>query len=104
MSKMVNYREDMRVAGKVGYVIKSVLGTSRTPCNLQEIRTDDGEIIGDAEEIHRRITAFFKLWFSMPVECEENPLHGLGQSVGRHQVGQAEVLCGPGAHAGSDCG
>ena len=66
-NKMVRYREDMRRAGRVGYVIRSIMGEGKVGYDLQEVKDESGDIIVDAEDIHRRVTEFFRDWFKRAV-------------------------------------
>ena len=75
MGRLVQYREDMRVCGRIGYVIKSIMGTFKEVFDLQVIRNEKGEILTDGVEIHKAVTEFFKSWFAMPEEYRGRGIH-----------------------------
>ena len=66
MKKSVQLREASREMGKVGRVIKSVLGTQSERYTMTFIKTPEGRVVTDEEEIHNMVTAHFNEWFAMP--------------------------------------
>ena len=81
ISLSIRYREDLRREGKWKKVISSVLGNlagrkHRPGIDLNMVQTDDGEILGEAEEIHDAVTDQFEQnWFAQP-ETSKGSLHG----------------------------
>ena len=75
MGRLVQYREDMRVCGRIGYVIKSIMGTFKEVFDLSVIRNEKGDILTDGAEIHKAVTEFFKSWFAMPEEYRGRGIH-----------------------------
>jgi len=63
ISDRVRLRENLRLAGKIGRVIKSILGSFRPQYKLEVLRTDKGVIL-DAKKIHNLTTAYFRQWFA----------------------------------------
>jgi hypothetical protein len=70
INQNIRYREDLRRAGKWKRVISSVLGTMASRrhqpgIDLQQIETDDGTVLGEAQEIHDEVTdQFEQRWFN----------------------------------------
>ena len=59
INRAVAVREASREAGKIGRVIKSVLGNQTPPYSMTYIRAPDGRVLSDEEEIHNMVTAHF---------------------------------------------
>ena len=69
MCKAVQLREASRELGKVGRVINSILGNQSKKCTMQYIKTQEGRVVTDEEEIHNMVTAHFNEWFAMPANA-----------------------------------
>ena len=55
----VRKREDLRAQGKIGKVIRSILGTQREFFGMDSVRTLSGDVLTDAVDIHATMTAHF---------------------------------------------
>ena len=75
VNKAVAVREASREIGKVGRVIKSVLGTQTARYNMTYTKTSEGRAMPDEEKIHNMVTAHFKEWFAMPEYAKTSSLH-----------------------------
>ena len=75
ITRAVTVREASMEAGKLGRVIKSVLGTQTERFLMTYIRTPEGDILTDEHEIHEMVTQHFNEWFAMPEFAQESMLH-----------------------------
>ena len=75
INRAVAIREASREAGKLGRVIKSVLGTQTERFIMTYIRTPEGDILTDELEIHELVTQHFNEWFAIPEFAQNSLLH-----------------------------
>ena len=66
IKRAVAVREASREAGKLGRIIKSVLGTQTERFLMTYIRTPEGNTLSDEAEIHDMVTSHFTDWFVIP--------------------------------------
>ena len=64
INKRVNHREDLREAGKIGKVIKSVLGTQREFFGMDSVRDLRGNLVTDAVDIFNTFGEFWEEWYA----------------------------------------
>jgi hypothetical protein len=68
INRWTEKREGMRLAGKIGYVIRSMLEKPSLGYSLQELQLED-DIIVDDRDIHGKVTEHFRRWFERKVPC-----------------------------------
>jgi hypothetical protein len=78
MKERIQKREEDMLAGRIGRVIKSVMGTRKDLVRLEELRIR-GRMITDSGDIHRQVTDFFKEWFTSKTYMRGG---AMGDSVG----------------------
>ena len=59
-------REASREAGKLGRVVRSVLGTQIERFQMTYIRTPEMNILADETKIYDMVTKHFNEWFAIP--------------------------------------
>ena len=74
-SRAVAVREASREAGKLGRVIKSVLGTQTEMFLMTYIKTADGIIVSVEVLIHDMVKKHFNEWFAIPDYAKTSAFH-----------------------------
>ena len=74
-NRAVAVHEASREAGKLGRLIKSVLGTQTKRFVMTYIKSADGIIVSDEVLIHDMVTKHSNEWFAVPEYSKTSPLH-----------------------------
>ena len=75
INENVRKREDLRAQGKIGKVIRSILGTQREFFAMDSVRDLTGDLLTDAVDIHATMTVHFTEAYAVLDEYKDLFLH-----------------------------